>query len=285
MVGRATGAHYSASSNVNVPIGVDGVGYINGTKDLVYFTTFAPGRGAYSEYINAKKDDIFPFPKGYASKDAISRVAALSNGVMSNYLSLYKRVPDVKKNATIAILGVTGVGGKLAIQLAKNVFGAKKVIGLARSQAKLEKLKESEPLLDAVISFEESDEEILKNKLLEDVDVVLDYIWGKAATKFLGLITKSKSVSSNKQYWIQIGLIGGESAEIPASLLRSSNIEILGSGIGPYSQEDMKDVLRRSTEELAKGSLSVETRQVPIEEISDIWSQPWVNNARIYFTF
>lgn len=123
--GRASGNHYSVLGGEDDRIvGVDGVGYIEGKNDLVYFTTFAPGLGSYAEYVNVKKENVHQFPSNYTSKEAIARVAALSNGVMSSYFALGPRMPTLVKNPIVAILGVTGTSGQLAIQVSKNIFNA-----------------------------------------------------------------------------------------------------------------------------------------------------------------
>lgn len=107
------------------------MGYIEGNNDLVYFTAFVPGLGSYAQYVNVNKENDYQF-FSCKSQEAIARVAALSNGVMSSYFALGMRVQVLAKNSIIAILGVTGISGQLAVQVSKKIFQAQKVIGIAR---------------------------------------------------------------------------------------------------------------------------------------------------------
>lgn len=284
---RASRKHYSVSgsSENETLVGVDGVGYINGTSDLVYFTAFEPGNGSYAEYVNVNKKNIYHFPKNCNSDESIARTAALSNGVMSSYFALGLRVQNLRKNPVIAVLGVTGTSGQLAIQVSKIIFGAKLVIGIGRLIRKLEDLKQKEPLLDEIISFEEKDSDIIKSGKLDGVDVVLDYLWGVPALRFMHNLIHSREDKTRSLSWVQIGLIAGEDVAIPSSYLRSSNFTVLGSGIGPLSEDEMHEIFKASTSALARGLLTADVEAVLIGDIEYEWAKPWDNMTRKYFVF
>jgi hypothetical protein len=57
-------------------IGVDGVGYVEGFEELVYFTSFGPGAGSYCRYVNVHMNNIYSFSTGVPTDEAITRVAA-----------------------------------------------------------------------------------------------------------------------------------------------------------------------------------------------------------------
>lgn len=280
--GRASGAHYSAGdSSKESLVGVDGVGKIQGTDQLAYFVNFGPGRGSYLELVNVPKGMVFPFPEG-AESSATERVAALANGVMASYFALFDRV-DVPKDAKIAILGATGTSGQLAIQVSKQLFGAKEVIGIARSAEKLKKLKDSEPLLDETIALDEDENKVVASKVLDGVDIVLDFLWGQPATKILAAAVKSRSDKTRRLAWVEIGQMAGDDFTVPAAFLRSCNLWILGSGIGPLTPEQNKKVLQGVTEALALGKVKIDYRKVALADIGEEWSKP-LGDVRAFFS-
>lgn len=283
--GRASGSHYSVlDSEDDRIVGVDGVGYIEG-KYLVYFTTFAPDLGSYAQYVNVKKENIYHFPSKYTSKEAIGRVAALTNGVMSSYFALGPRMPALAKNPIVTILGVTGTSGQLAIQVSKNIFKAQKVIGIARSGQNLRELQKSQPLLDEVVSLEENDQDIIKSGKLDEVDVVLDFVWGEPALKLMGNLINSRKDKTKALSWIQIGEMSGTEISVPASYLRSANFSILGSGLGPLTNSEMSNIFKKITADLAEGTLNSNIEAVSIEDIETEWKKPFSKSVRKYFTF
>lgn len=279
---RASGAHYSSGSTQGESlVGVDGVGKVKGTDQLVYFVNFGPGKGTYLEIVNVPKQNVFPFPKD-ADDKAVDRVAALANGTMATLIALGDRVKDVPTDAKIAIVGVTGTAGQLAIQLAKTVYGAKTVVGIARSAEKLEKLKLSQPLLDDIITLDEDDDKVIASKALDGVDIVLDFLWGKPASKILANAVGSRSDKTRQLSWVQIGLIAGDDFTVPSSFLRSSNLVILGSGIGPLDFSLFQKSLQSVTDVLASGKVNIDYREVALKDAGEEWAKP-LGDVRTYF--
>lgn len=277
---RASGAHYSASKD-DAFVGVDGVGYVEGTGELVMFFSL---NGAYSQYVNVQKHHVFPFPEGYTSEKAVANVAALCNGAISSIMA-FTRIKDLPANPTVAILGVTGMSGHVAIQVAKKQFNAKRVIGIARNTDKLKALQAKEPLLDDIISYEDDDANVIESAALADVDVVLDYVWGSATARFLTVAIKSKKDSTQQLTWINLGEMSGEPTfAVPAAALRGNNLFIAGSGIGPFTGKEMGMSFTKTTHALAKGELNYDSEAIPLENISEEWVKPFSSDgARKYF--
>ncbi len=72
-------------------------------------------------------------------------------------------------------------------------------------------------------------EEIAGNK----IDVILDYLWGAPAEAALAAIAKKGlDHASARIRYIQIGNSAGPNISLPAAILRSSGLELLGSGFG-----------------------------------------------------
>ena len=143
------------------------------------------------------------------------------------------------------ILGATGVAGQLAIQVAKRL-GARRVIAAGRNPEALERLKTLGA--DAVISLDQEQASVVsafRSEIAEaGVDVVLDYLWGQPAELVLQAISqKGLRKASARVRFIQIGESAGETISLPAATLRSSGLELLGSGFGSASLDQIRQAL------------------------------------------
>jgi len=75
---------------------------------------------------------------------------------------------------------------------------------------------------------------------------------------------------------ITVGSISGEEIELRSDVLRSSAIEILGSGIGSLSEAEMKkfitEILPEAFQLAATGKLVIETVTAPLDAVHEVWS-------------
>lgn len=278
---RAKGAHYTASKDESI-VGIDGVGKVKGTGELVYFISMG---GTYAQELNVPKTALYPLPVNSSEED-VDRVIALANSAFASANAFSNRIDNVPENASMAVLGVTGTSGRLAIQVAKNLFGVKTVIGIGRSQKKLDQLKKDEPLLDDVICLEESDESIISGGKLSDVDIVFDLVWGSSATRILNAVVKSKKTPHKRLVWVQTGQIGGEKADISPMALRLTNLVIVGSGFGPQPYSEIVKLIRLLVEKLANGTIgkSVPYKPLPFGTADRRWKDE-LGDERAFFKF
>jgi hypothetical protein len=76
---------------------------------------------------------------------------------------------------------------------------------------------------------------------------------------------------------VTVGDMAGESINLLSTALRSSAIEILGSGFGSYSQDDLKkfstELLPEMFQLAAENKLTMETQVEKLENIETAWSQ------------
>jgi len=247
---RAAGKHYSSGPLPHVP-GVDGVGETQDGRK-VYFTTFNTG-GSLAELVNVHTSEVFPLP---ADADA-AVIAGMVNPAMSSWLAVKTRLDRPLRPGFVAvIMGATSASGALAASLMKRL-GASKVVGVARSLAKLERL----PALDERVVLAE-DPAATDFSKLGDVDVVLDYIYGPASVRLLAQLSSKVPTTL-----IEIGTLGGaQEMAVPASLLRSKDITIRGSGPGSWSMADQKQALP----ELLDALCQIEGLAVRIEKLVNV---------------
>jgi NADPH:quinone reductase-like Zn-dependent oxidoreductase len=275
--GRASGVHYASYKQLPVVVGVDGVGTLqNGTRVYAFGLT-----GMIAEKALISSKSYVKLPDGIDDVTA----AALPNAVFGAGAALRFRA-RLAKGETVLINGATGVTGMLAIQIAKH-FGAKKVIAMGRNADVLQTL----PALgaDEVISLKQEDEQIV-NRLVAihsstPIDVVVDYTWGHPAELILQAL-KGNSVSAftHRVRYLTVGSLAGDKISLSSNILRSSAIEILGSGLGSINQEEMAKVYSELLPEMlqlaADGKLKIETVTAPLKDVEGAWNMD-AGNKRV----
>ncbi|AQX07862.1 quinone oxidoreductase family protein [Elizabethkingia ursingii] len=265
---RASGKHYSVQNETFTAkvVGGDGVGILeNGTR--VYGIGVS---GMIAEKAIIEKDKIVKLPDGIRDETA----AALPNAVMGSAMALRFRA-HLQKNETVLINGATGVTGKIAVQIAKH-YGAKKVIVTGRNE---ETLKELLALgADDIIVLKQDDDAIIAQiKALHQqspFDVVIDYLWGHSAELILTAIKENGGFSHRTRY-VTVGGMMNDNMTLSSSILRSTDIQISGSGLGSWTPAEMKLLINEILPEMfqlaADGKLKCDTTSVMINDIEKAW--------------
>jgi hypothetical protein len=105
------------------------------------------------------------------------------------------------------------------------------------------------------------------------VDVVLDYLWGGPAERVLEAISqKGLRKPSARVRFIQIGDSAGKTVPLSAATLRSSGLELLGSGFGSASLDQIQQALAEFFQTAAKQPLQFQTEVAPLREVEALWS-------------
>jgi hypothetical protein len=110
------------------------------------------------------------------------------------------------------------------------------------------------------------------------VDVVLDYLWGSPAEAILA----AASAATRRLRFVNIGSLAGLNIQLPAGPLRSSALELMGSGLGSVSNERLVQVVGKVINAIEPAGLKIDAEAVPLAEVE----QTWGRNAgeRIVFT-
>ena len=175
------------------------------------------------------------------------------------------------------ILGATGVSGKLAIQIAKRL-GARRVIAAGRNPKALEKLRGLGA--DGIISLNQERaalvEAIRRERAAADgIDVIADYLWGPPAESLLEALTqKGLDHASARVRYVQIGSSAGATVAMPAAALRSSGLEMMGSGFGSASIEQIMRSIGEFLSEAARKPFEFEIQTAALRDIESVWNQP-----------
>jgi NADPH:quinone reductase-like Zn-dependent oxidoreductase len=269
----ASGSHYASPRELPVVCGTDGVGEIeDGTR--VFFGGPRRPFGAMAERTVAPRAFCFPVPAGVDDYTA----AALPNPGVSAWLSLTHRA-KLAAGETVLILGATGVTGQLAVQIAK-LLGAKRVIGAGRNEHVLGRLRELGA--DATIQIDQS-ADALKSAFAGEAgyDVVLDYLWGRPTEVLLAAITKPEfAVMTWETRLVQVGESAGAAISLPAAVLRSTALTILGTA-GIPSREVLVDAMEQVMSRAGRGELRIETERVALADIETVWERAGESGRRV----
>jgi NADPH:quinone reductase-like Zn-dependent oxidoreductase len=273
----ANGSHYGSPGELPFVAGVDGVGRLaDGSR--IYFGSARSPFGTFSELAVTRQGFAFPLPDGL--DDTVA--AATANPGMSSWVALKARAKFVA-GESVLILGATGSAGQLAIQIAKRL-GARHVVAVGR-HLDVDALKTIGA--DSAIPLDQEHDALvaaLRKEWSETgVDVVLDYLWGQPAEAVLEAIArKGLRQSAPRVRFIQIGESAGSTVSLPASTLRSSGLEIMGSGFGSASMAQIQQSIQEFFASSVQQPLQLAIHAAPLREVESLWNGSG-DRARIVF--
>lgn len=259
------GTHYSSPKSLPIVPGTDGVGYApDGQR--VYFASFRQPHGALAERTVASW--TVPVPKGVDDATA----AALINPAFAAWLPLHWRA-EVQAGETVLIIGATGTSGKLAVAAARQA-GAGRIVAAGRRQSVLDALG-----VDATVDLSLEGAELVQAFAAaaspNGYQVIVDYIWGAATEALLATLNNhdlSSYAGGRGIRLVNVGSMAGPDIRLPAAVLRSNQLQIMGSGTGNFPP--VAEMQRYASEILAlaaAGEISVETQEHDLSEIADVW--------------
>jgi len=273
----ASGAHFASPRQFPVICGTDGLGTL-GDGSRVFFGGPRRPYGAMAELTVAPRAFCFPVPSELDDATA----AALPNPGVSAWLSLTQRA-KLAPGDSVLILGATGVTGQLAVQIAK-LLGAGRVVAAGRNRQALRKLLD-EFGADSTIQLDQP-EDSLQSAFAQKAgdagfDVIIDYLWGRPTEVLLAAITKPEFAPiKGATRLVQVGESAGPTIALPAAVLRSTPLTILGTA-GIPSREILVDAMQQVLSRAARGELRIDTEQVPLADIESVWQRPEQSGRRI----
>jgi NADPH:quinone reductase-like Zn-dependent oxidoreductase len=277
---RASGKHYSSSATLPFVPGIDGTGTLDdGTP--VYFVMPEAPFGGMAEQCLVKRERCIALP---AALDAVTAAAIAIPG-MSSWAALVERARLVK-GETVLINGATGVSGRLAVQIAKHL-GAAKVIATGRNEQALQSLRAlgADVTINLALGTEQDKAALagaFERQFKDGVDVVLDYIWGPSAE--LLLVAGAKAAPEGVPVrFVQIGALSGADITLPGAVLRSSAIELKGSGIGSVPMPRMLAAIEALLNAAVPAGLTIASKVIPLSQVEAHWADDG-SRERIVFT-
>jgi NADPH:quinone reductase-like Zn-dependent oxidoreductase len=250
---QADGSHYTSTDELPLVPGIDGVGRApDGT--LRYFILPDTTMGAMAErtVVDLRRSVVLP-----EGSDPVL-IAAAMNPAMSSWVALRRRI---------------GFAAQLAVQVARH-FGASRVIGVGRDAERLAGLADLG--VDATVSLagDPADVADALGEVARDVDVVIDYLWGRPTVDAMRAIVPSRTDDGQPLAWVQIGSVAGPTAAIPSAALRAARLRIVGSGQGSVPARDFLAELPALAAEITNGTLRIDARTVPLRDVESAWQDP-----------
>jgi NADPH:quinone reductase-like Zn-dependent oxidoreductase len=262
---RASGKHYSSSGDLPFVVGIDGVGRLDDGR-RVYFVLPQPPQGSMSQRTVVRSGQCVALPDGLEDVTA----AALCNPGMSAWAALKERA-KLKAGETVLVNGATGTAGRLAVQIAK-YMGAKKVIATGRN---IEVLKSLASLgADVTIPLvEDGDalEQAFQAQFANGVDVIVDYLWGPSAERLIAAGAKAGKDAVPIRF-VHVGSVSAPDITLPSAALRSSAIELMGSGIGSIPVDRLVKSIDDLMQAALPGRFEIATKTIPLSAIEETWS-------------
>lgn len=274
---RAAGNHYANYTNLPTVVGFDGVGRL------------ADGRRVYAQGLSGmmaghaliRAEGYVPVPDGLG--DVLA--AALPNAAVGAALSLRFRA-GIQPGDVVLVNGATGVTGQLAVQLARH-YGAATIIATGRNAASLARVQALGA--DYVVSLQQEDRAVVAQlkeiQARTPITSVLDMLWGQPLALVLNALQGGVSALAPAVRVVTVGGMAGDELPLSSMLLRSTNLELLGSGIGSLSPTAWQEFTTRVLPEIyqlaAAGQLSLPTATTSLADIATAWTQPIAPGTRL----
>lgn len=259
--GRASGRHYSFDGTLPFVVGIDGVG-MTSDGQRVYFAFPSAPFGSMAQRAPVALQNCLPLP------DALDDISAavMANPGMSAWAALVKRA-QFQAGETVLINGATGSAGQLAVQIAR-YLGAKKIIATGRNTQALAALAADE-CIDLT-----ADEQTLNAQFAAasagQIDVVVDYLWGRSAELLLPMLAKYTPGDKPVRY-VQVGSLAGADIALNGAVLRAAPLQLMGSGIGSLTMPQLLAATGEMLQAAVPGHFTIATTPLPLRDVAAAW--------------
>ena len=258
----ASGEHYGSQGTLPMIPGIDGTGRgSDGTR--VYFGGVRPPYGSMAQ--RAAAGFVLPLPDGL---DEVTAAAVVNPGVGA-WLALTRRAA-LQPGETVLVLGATGVSGRIAVALAARM-GAGRVIAAGRNRAVLDQL----PATVTVELGGPDDAAALAEAAGQDgIHVIVNYLWGQPTEAAIAAVTRrGLAHAAPRVRLVEVGQMAGPVIALPADVLRSSGLEVLGSGPGTIPLTDIVGAIPQVMAIAATGDLPIDIDEMPLAEVEVAWQR------------
>lgn len=259
---RASGTHYSLEGVETFVAGVDGVGYLTDDTAVYCALPRAP-YGTMAQHVPVRTDHMVALPKNMDPVQA----AAIANPGMSSWAALTERA-HILAGETVLINGATGISGQLAVRIARHL-GAGRIIATGRNTDMLDSL-DADETIDLKLP-EAAVADSFSRVFATRVDIVLDYLWGPSARSAL-IAAARHGPEGRRLRFVQIGTSSANDIALPGAVLRSSAIELMGSGIGSVSTARLLSGIGQVFDVAQSKGWQIPLRTVPMPQVEQAWA-------------
>jgi NADPH2:quinone reductase len=194
---------------------------------------------------------------------------ALGTAGLAGWLSVEWRA-GTRAGDVVVVLGATGAVGKVALQAAR-ACGAARTVAVARSESRL---AASDVVADAKVVTGEG----LAERVLEAAGsaptVVIDTTWGPNLVALLGIVAPRARV-------VHLGASAGPAAEIPSSLLRGKQIDLLGFSNFGVPRDELVAAYLQMVALAASGALVLSVSRFAFDQVAEAWRAAATGEAKV----
>ena len=265
--GRASGRHYSSAGALPLVPGIDGTG-VTADGRRVYFLALEAPYGSMAEFSLVDDGHLLTLPQRLSDESA----AAMAIPGMSSWAALVERA-QLRPGETVLVNGATGISGRLAVQIARHL-GAGRIIATGRNARALDDLRRLGA--DATLTLVEDREELERSfaqEFRQGIDVVLDYLWGVSAEALVVAGAKAGPEGRAIRH-VQIGSLSGANINLPGAALRSSALQLMGSGIGSVPLPRLLKAIQGVLEAAPVAGFEVAVTSMPLAQVAQAWAAP-----------
>ncbi len=274
---RATGSHYSMAGAFPLVPGIDGVGRTEAGERVAFLLPEAPF-GGMAEKTLVRHALCLPVPDNVSDVTA----AAIINPGQSPIGALRVRA-KLEPGEGVLINGATGTTGQIAVQIAK-ILGAGRVVATGRDARALARLRElgADDTVDLGAGAGAVQDALAAHFSNEGIGVVLDYLSGAPTEVVLAAIARGHKGAKTLRYVIA-GTAASPTTGVPTSVLGSTSLVLMGSGIGAVR---VPDIVRSATEALrlaGSADLRIDLAELPLSQVEEAWVTDH-DRRRVVFT-
>ncbi len=272
---RAAGSHYSSAGNFPLVPGIDGVGRTESGQRVGFLLPEAPF-GGMAEKTLVRNGLCLPIPDDVG--DVLA--AAIINPGQSPLGALRARAA-LQPGETVLINGATGTTGQIAVQIAKHL-GASRVIATGRNAEALARLAElgADHTIDLTAEPDALQTELGSHA--GGIDIVLDYLSGPPTETVLAAIASSHKAATPIRYVIA-GTAAGAATTVPTSVLASTSLTLMGSGIGAVRVPDIVQAAKEALQIAGTIELQIDINELPLNKVAQAWATNH-DRRRVVFT-
>jgi hypothetical protein len=115
------------------------------------------------------------------------------------------------------------------------------------------------------------------------VRVILDYLYGPSAEAVLAAaIGKGGPDAEPRVRFVQIGSVSSSTITLPAAALRSTGLDLMGSGLGSLSDASLLAAIADLLAAIAPGKFTIDADLVPLADVTAAWESS--SASRVVFT-
>ncbi len=268
---QAAGSHYTSTDALPLVPGVDGVVRMaDGSLRYAVLGHGVLGSMAEQTVIDVRRSVALP-----PGTDPV-QVAAAMNPAMSAWIQLRRRI-DFRAGQSVLVLGATGSAGRLAVRVAR-ALGAGRVTAVGRGAGRMADLG-----ADVVVPLDGEAGTVAGalGAAGQDVDVVLDYLWGEPTRAALLAIVPRRVDDQQQLTWVQIGSVAGPECAVPSAALRATRLQIVGSGQGSVATRDIVAELGELARAVHDHTFDLPVRVVALRDVEQAWTATEADPERV----